>query len=152
MITPPELVPLFQVSMTIGEPALVFSNQGLRAPVAVTGGRFTGERLSGDVLPGSVDWTAVDAANIFHIDVRAILRVDDGPIVLCTYNGRVAMPDDGLGRIMAGETLGPDELYFRAAPTFITDAGDCAWLNGIQAIAVGTMGPGSVSYDVFEVR
>jgi hypothetical protein len=150
-IAAPALVPLFHMELAIGDPAIVFTNLGTRAPVWVSSGTFTGERLSGTVLPGGVDWLLIDAAGIWHIDVRTTLVIDGGPIVACTYNGRVRLPEGGLERMLAGDTLSADEIYFRAAPTFETEEGEYGWLNSVQAVSVGSLGPGTVVHDFFEV-
>jgi Protein of unknown function (DUF3237) len=151
MTKPPELVPLFHMELEVGTPAVVFGSMGTRAPVALTGGTFTGERLSGTVLPTGLDWLLIDGNGIWHIDVRAALVVDGGPVVATSYTGRVRLPEGGLERYMGGEPLAADEIYFRSAPTFETEPGDYDWLNAVQAIGVGSLAPGRVIYDVFEV-
>lgn len=148
---PPELVPLFHVEIDLGTPLVLFTPLGTRTPVAVSGGHFTGDRMAGAVLPGGIDWLLIDAAGIWHVDVKAVLQIDGGPLVTTSYNGRVRLPDGGLERVMAGESLAADEIYFRTAPTFETEPGDYDWLNSVQAVGVGSLGPGSVIYDVFEV-
>ena len=150
-VQPPPLVPLFRIELDLADPLVLFTHLGTRSHVAVTSGRFEGARLSGTVLPGGGDWLLIDAAGIWHIDVRVVLRIHDGPLVTSTYRGRVRMPEGGLERALAGDTIAADEMYFRTAPTFETEPGDYDWLNSVQAIAVGALGPGSVTYDVFEV-
>jgi hypothetical protein len=151
VVAPPSLAPLFRMELNVGDPAIVFTSLGTRAPVSVTSGTFVGERLSGTVLPGGIDWLLIDTAGIWHIDVRATLVIDGGPIVAATYNGRVRLPEGGLERLLGGESLPHEEIYFRAAPTFETEEGDYGWLNSVQAISVGSLGPGTVVHDVFEV-
>ena len=148
---PPTLVPLFRIEATIGPPAMVMTAVGTRAPVAVTGGRFRGDRLSGDVLPGGIDWLLIDAEGIWHVDVSMALQVDDGPVVAVRYGGRIRLPDDGMERLLGGGSIAPEEMYFRTAPTFETEPGPYGWLNSVQALGVGSLGPGTVAYDVFEV-
>jgi hypothetical protein len=148
---PPALVPLFRIEATIGTPAMAMTPVGTRAPVSVTGGRFGGERLAGEVLPGGIDWLLIDAEGTWHVDVYMALLVDDGPVVTVRYQGRIRLPDDGMERILGGGSLAADELYFRTAPTFETEPGPYGWLNSVQAIGVGSLGPGTVAYDVFEV-
>jgi hypothetical protein len=53
--------------------------------------------------------------------------------------------------MLGGDTLSAEEIYFRAAPTFETEEGDFGWLNAVQAVSVGSLGPGTVVHDVFEV-
>lgn len=147
----PALVPLFRMEATIGTPAMAQTPVGTRAPVGVTGGRFAGERLSGAVLPGGMDWLLIDSAGTWHVDVHVMLQIDDGPVAVVRYEGRIRQPDDGMERLLGGGSIAADEMYFRTAPTFETEAGRYEWLNSIQAVGVGSLGPGTVTYDVFEV-
>ena len=58
--------------------------------------------------------------------------------------------------VAAGETLGPDDLYFVTSPTFETASEKYGWLNDI--VAIGKIvscktGDGEhVTYDIFAVR
>lgn len=150
-IEPPALVPLFRMKIELGTPLVLFTHLGTRTPVSVTGGTFTGDRLSGTMVPGGVDWLLIDGGGIWHVDVRAVLQIDGGPLVTTTYDGRVRLPEGGLERVMAGGSIAADEMYFRTAPTFEVEPGEYDWLNSVQAIGVGALGPGTVTYDVFEV-
>jgi Protein of unknown function (DUF3237) len=58
----------------------------------VTGGRFEGARLSGDILPGGGNWSTSGeiapgvVAGTF--DARVIWKTDDGALIYVTYTGR----------------------------------------------------------------
>jgi len=52
---------------------------------------------------------------------------------------------------ISGQKLGEDDLYFRTAPQFTVEAGPYDWLNGIQAVAIGSLEPGYVKYRVFQL-
>jgi hypothetical protein len=43
---------------------------GRRRIIAITGGRFVGERLSGRVLPGGADWQVIRADGVAELDAR----------------------------------------------------------------------------------
>jgi hypothetical protein len=61
--------------------------QGTRGVIAVTGGDFSGPRLSGTVAPGGGDWFSVRADGSLRLDVRLALTCEDGAHVLLFYNG-----------------------------------------------------------------
>ena len=145
------LAPLFHLDVELRPPLIVATPSGTSITAIVEGGRFEGDRLAGEVLPGGGDWLVLDDQGVGHVDVRIVLRIDGGPLVHMTYEGRIVMPDDGLQRLAAGERLDVDDLYFRTAPTFATERGTYEWLNRLQAVAVGALTLLSVHYEVFEV-
>ena len=57
---------------------------GGRKIVTVRGGRFEGPRLRGSVLPGGGDWALMRSDGVLLLDVRLILRTDEGAPVYLT--------------------------------------------------------------------
>lgn len=125
---------------------------GNRRVFTVSGGRFAGDRLRGEVLSlASSDLLLVRSDGSSQQDVRLILRTDDGALVLMTYRGiRHASPDVG-ARIARGEQVAPSDYYLRTAPFFETSAPKYAWLNKIVSIGVGERQANGVKYEVFEI-
>ena len=109
--------------------------QGTRLVIGVTGGTFEGPRLNGTVKGPGGDWTTLRADGSGRLDVRLLLETDDGALILMQYNGIFT---DGATRI-------------RSAPLFETGDERYAWLNSVQAIGLGSVGDGDVSYDVYQV-
>src|SRR5438132_5788095 len=101
----------------------------------VTGGRFEGPRLSGDILPGGGNWSTSGemtpgvAAGTF--DARMIFRTDDGAMVYVTYTGRSVIADAVAARFRdpAAPEVPHDDYYIRIAPVFETADPRYAWLN-----------------------
>jgi hypothetical protein len=125
---------------------------GNRRVFTVTGGRFAGDRLRGEVLPeGSSDLLLVRRDGSSQQDVRLILRTDDSALLLMTYRGvRHASPEVG-ARIAQGEQVVPSDYYLRTAPFFETSASKYAWLNKIVSIGVGEREVDGVKYEIFEI-
>src|SRR5882757_8736512 len=145
--------PLFTLSMTLHPmQELGVTPAGERRVVPVSGGRFDGDRLAGEVLPhGGSDLLLTRADGSFQQDVRLTLRTHDGALILMTYRGvRHAAPEVN-DRMARGEAVAPSEYYLRIAPFFETAAPAYAWLNRIVAVGVGERLPGGASYDVFEI-
>jgi hypothetical protein len=145
--------PLFHISMTL-HPAQALGKTplGTRRIIPVSGGRFEGTRLRGEVLPhAGSDWLLERADGTFQQDVRVTLKTDDGAIVGMTYRGVRRASPDVAARLARGETVPAAEYYLRTAPFFETASEDYAWLNGIVAIAAGGRIAGGVAYDVFEI-
>jgi hypothetical protein len=127
---------------------------GRRVIVDVSGGRVTGPRLTGRVLPSGGDWLLVGADGCARIDVRSSMELDDGAIVYTTYGGRLNVPADIARTAFNRETAESVDLaryYFRTAPTFETASRKYAWLNNIQAIGVGRLTRAGVAYNIYEV-
>jgi Protein of unknown function (DUF3237) len=119
----------------------------------VTGGRFQGDRISGDVLPAGGDWARISACGVARLDVKMVLRSDQGDIITMHYAGRMHGPGDTLRRLSMGEAIGSDQYYMRIAPVFETHAAAIAWLDGVVAVGKGeVVAPGKLLYKIFEIE
>jgi len=123
---------------TDGAPIVVPSGpQGTRMAVGVKGGSFEGERMRGTVETPGGDWVTQRPDGSVKIDVRLMLRTDDGAPILVTYTG-IGLVKDG-------------QLKARSTPLFETGDERYAWLNTIQAVGIGEMVGRDVVYDVYEL-
>ncbi|MBA3653822.1 MAG: DUF3237 domain-containing protein [Actinobacteria bacterium] len=131
---------LFTITITTSPPVMIPDGpQGGRMFVAVTGGTFEGDRLRGTVLAGSGgDYLTLRSNGTMKLDVRLILTTDDGANILMTYTGVGASDADGFG--------------LRTAPLFETGEPRYAWLNDLQAIAIGELTAEGVMYHVYELK
>ena len=110
---------------------------GTRVVVTAMRGIFEGPRLRGTIAAAAGgDWVTVRADGSMKLDVRLVLRTDDGADILMTYCGIGTRDPDGA-------------TIVRAAPLFETGDERYAWLNLVQAAAHGRAGEGSVTYDVY---
>ena len=125
---------------------------GTRLTYVIAHGRCDGPRLRGDFLPGGGDWVLVGQDRVARLDVRALLRTDDGALISVTSTGRAVLDDDALVRLTAGELIGVDEMYARSSPLFETGDERYAWLNATHTVAVNAFSLHEVHYDVAVVR
>jgi hypothetical protein len=125
---------------------------GRRRLFPVSGGHFSGDRLSGEVSPliGS-DLLLGRNDGSFQQDVRLLLVCDDGSPILMTYRGIRRATKAVDERLARGEPVDASEYYLRTTPCFETASKRHAWLNGIVAVAKGGRRPGGVEYEVFEI-
>jgi Protein of unknown function (DUF3237) len=146
--------PLFILLLEVQPAIVVGQTPGADRRVGViTGGRFEGERLRGTLLPGGSDWQTVRAGDgAWTLDVRIVLKTDDGHLIGMTYRGLRHGPKEVLDRIARGEVVSASEYYLRAAPFFETASEKYGWLNGIVSVAVGHRLPEGPIYQVFEIR
>ncbi len=130
---------LFTLRAATGEPHPVGKGpKGTRVIVAVTGGSFEGPRLRGSVETPGGDWVTIAGGGVVRLDVRLLMKTDDGAEILVTYSG-------------TGHTQPDGSLEIRTAPTFETGDERYTWLNGIQAVGIGHTVAGGVEYDVYHV-
>jgi hypothetical protein len=124
---------------------------GYRKIGIVPGGRFEGERLSGEVLDGGSDWQTVRGDGATALDVRLNLKTDDGALISMTYKGIRHGPVDVMQRMQKGEVVDATSYYFRTNPLFETSATKYDWINRVVAIGVGHRRADGPVYSVFEV-
>jgi hypothetical protein len=143
---------LLQAEITLAPPQeLGEAPLGRRRIIAITGGRFLGERLSGRVLPGGADWQVIRADGVASLDARYTLETADGALIYVRNRGYRHGPKEVLARLAAGEPVDPDLYYMRTTPLFETGDARYAWLNRIVCVATGARRAAAVELEVFEV-
>lgn len=104
---------------------------GKRNLTPITGGRFEGPKIRGEVLPGA-DWQLVRADGVTTLEVEHMLKAEDGTLI------RVA--NHGLAVVTPGQPP-----YLRGSMVFEAPIGPHDWLNKsvfLAAMAV-TREPGA---------
>lgn len=108
---------------------------GRRIIAAVSGGTFSGPKLSGTIAPlTGGDWVTVRPDKSLRLDVRLVLLTDDDATIYMYYGGILV---DGKAR---------------TAPYFETGDERYAWLNNVQAVGIGSIGPSGPTYEVYALR
>jgi hypothetical protein len=144
--------PLFQLReevpplYVLGQTPSTFRRIGV-----VTGGSFNGERLSGEVVGGGNDWQDVRRDSCTKLDVRLILKTNDGALIAMTYHVLRHGPPAVMQALDRGETVDPGSYYFRLSGLFETGAEKYDWINRIIAVGIGDRHPDGPIYNVFEV-
>jgi predicted ester cyclase len=116
----PRLDPLYEVTMDVEVEDVGLTPAGHRRIVRVSGGKFRGPQLRGTVLAGGGDWLVERRDGARALDVRILLRTDDGELIYAHYLGLSHGKPEVLERLMRGEKVDPSEYYFRVAPLFET--------------------------------
>jgi len=133
---------LFKLQVTTGDRthALIRGGpHGMRAIVPVVDGTFEGPRVKGTVVAPGGDWVTVRQNGVSKLDVRIQLVTDDNEPILMTYTGLLVRNDDGTTTV-------------RTTPLFETGAEKYAWLNDVQAVALGSTEGDQVMYDVYALK
>jgi len=144
---------LFKAEITLAPPQeLGDTPQGRRRIIGITGGRFSGERLSGRVLPGGADWQVIRADGVAELDARYTLETNDGALIYVRNRGYRHGPAEVLKKLSSGEEVDPSLYYMRTTPRFETGDARYAWLNRIVCVATGARRTAAVELEVFEVK
>lgn len=123
---------------------------GHRRIAPVTGGRFSGDRLNGSVLPGA-DWVINRADGVMVIDVRLTLRTTEGALIYLAYGGRFLAEPAVMARFAKGELLDQSEYSLVVAAKFECGDERFAWLNNVVAVGTGEQTVSGPIYDFFEI-
>jgi len=122
---------------------------GERRIVPIIGGRVSGPRLEGEILPGGADFQLIRPDGVAEIEARYALRLNDGALVHVVNRGlRHAAPED-VERLLRGEAVPPERVYFRTAPCFETAAPAHAWLRRRLFVGLGERQPAAVIVRIF---
>ena len=149
----PRLEPLCHVAVKIGAPQLLGAVlTGERRIIPITGGRFEGAKMRGEILSGGADWQIVAADGTAILEARYTLRTDDGALIYVKNNGFRHGPPEVLAAIARGEQVDPIKYYFRATPSFETGDKKYAWLNRIICVCSGVRTKEEVLLDFYEVK
>ena len=144
--------PLMVLKLVIAKPQIVGRSSRVNRLVGATeSGSFSGERLSGEVLPGGSDWQTVGDNGTTLMNCRLVLKTDDGELISIQYQGIRANPPSVVSRLANGEIVSPDEYYLRIIPIFETSSKKYAWLNNIVAVGIGDRQEHGPTYSIHEV-
>jgi hypothetical protein len=134
-----ELYVTLSPAVQVGE-----SDHGTRQFIPITGGRFTGDGIRGEVMAGGADWQLRRPDGVLEVNALYSLRTDDGAVIVVDNRGIIVPPAAGAG----------GAAYIRTHPTFHAPQGKYDWLN--KTAFVGTITPaqggGAVIIRAFRVR
>ncbi len=152
MNTPPPLEFLCQAEVSVAAPITVGEGpMGLRRVIPILGGRLSGPRLNGEILPGGADHQIIRRDGVTELVARYTLRLDDGALVYVVNRGlRDAAPED-TARLLRGEAVPPERVYFRTAPVFETASPAHEWLHRRLFIGQGERQPAAVLLRIYVV-
>lgn len=150
----PNLVPELTFRAELQFDDLGIGPFGARQIANVTGGRFTGERLSGEPTGAGADWLLVAADGFGRLDVRATFRTDDGALIYVQYHGIIEVTEE-VARILAGGAGATEfgDQYFFTSPRLETGDERYAWVNRTAFLGQGRIleGP-AVEYVIYRVE
>jgi len=111
------------------------SDAGTRRFIPITGGRFVGDGIKGEVMAGGADWQLVRPDGVLEVHAHYSLRTDDGAVIIVENDG-VIVP--GKAATNGAPAVAP---YVRTVPKFHAPQGKYDWLN--KTVFVGGIGGGA---------
>jgi hypothetical protein len=152
-LPPPTLEHLCDLAVTIAAPVEVGQTPaGLRRMIPITGGTVTGARVNGKVLAGGADFQLIlGGGTQAHLDARYVIELGDGSRVFVQNTALRVASLENSQRIMNGQPVNPDEVYFRCQPKLEATTPEWAWLSESQFIGVGRRAPDGVFMSFYRV-
>ena len=152
-LPPPELEHVCDLAVTIAAPVEVgHTAAGLRRVIPITGGVVSGPRLNGKVLASGADFQLIlGGGTQAHLDARYVIELDDGTRVFVQNTALRVASLENSQRIMRGEPVNPQEIYFRCQPKLEAAGEKWAWLSESQFIGSGRRSPDGVFLSFYRV-
>ena len=125
---------------------------GMRRVVPITGGVVRGPRMNGRVLDAGADFQLVLEGNTMaHLDARYVIELDDGARIWVHNTALRVASEENARRLLAGQTVNPDEIYFRCQPRLEAAAPAWHWLNQSQFVGCGRRAPTGVNISIYRM-
>ncbi|WP_299512862.1 DUF3237 domain-containing protein [uncultured Limnohabitans sp.] len=152
-LPPPQLEHLCNVAVTIAAPVEVgHTPAGLRRMIPITGGTVTGPLVNGKVLAGGADFQLIlGGGTQAHLDARYVIELADGSRVFVQNTALRVASLENSQRIMNGQPVNPEEIYFRCQPKLEATAPQWAWLSESQFVGTGRRAPDGVYLSFYRV-
>jgi hypothetical protein len=152
-LPPPQLEHVCDLAVTIAAPVEVGTTPaGLRRMIPITGGTVTGPQVKGKVLAGGADFQLIlEGGTQAHLDARYVIELDDGSRVFVQNTALRVASLENSQRIMNGQPVNPDEVYFRCQPKLEATTPEWAWLSESQFIGMGRRAPDGVFLSFYRV-
>lgn len=151
--TKPHLEYLCRANIEVAAPTVIEKTPlGERRIIPFTG-KFVGERLSGDVLPGGVDVQLVRPDGTVLCDARYAIQTPDGArVYIHNYGRRSGSPEVLRQMLVPGTIVDAASYYSRFTPEFETGSEKYSWLNDVVGVCSSARTATAVIIDFYIVR
>jgi hypothetical protein len=144
----------FEARVIVATPMVIGQSvHGLRRVVPITGGTFSGPRISGRVVPGGADWQVLRPDGVLAIEAKYTLETSDGELIMVTNRGLRHGPPEVIEKLTRGEAVDPRQYYFRTCAEFEAPLdGKYGWLNRALFLGVAAREPGAAIIRFYELQ
>jgi len=153
MTLPPPLLKRFaDLSVLVDKPQEIGRTaRGLRRLIPILSGEVIGDGWRARVLPGGADFQLVVSDTLAELDARYVLETDGGDLIYVRNRAIRSGPVDLMARLVRGEPVDPDLIYFRCSPSFETVSASLGWINERMFVGTGARYPDKVVMTFFEL-
>ena len=161
LLPTPQLAPIMHLTVHVAQPIEAGHithalGAGKRRIIPITGGQVTGsargQSLNGEVLPGGADFQLVTSSTAAQLDARYIIRLTDGSHIYITNQAIRTGSERDIAALVRGESVPPERIYFRCAPSFEVEREDLTWMLHTLFIGTGARFPDRVEMVFYEVK
>lgn len=124
---------------------------GQRRIIPIAGGRVSGPRVNGRILPGGADWMTTSHDGVSLMDARYAFETDDGAIIEIVDQGFRHGPEAVMRRLLAGETVSPGDYYMRSSIRLETGHAAYTFVNRMVFVGTGAKTAAGVQIDIYAV-
>lgn len=148
----PALSRFADLTVRVGAPIEVGAvGHGLRRLIPILGGDCAARDWSARVLPGGADFQLVVNERMARLEARYVLETDAGDRIYVHNDALRTAAPEVMARLVRGERVPPDDVYFRCVPRFEVAAPALAWMTTRVFLGTGLRRPDDVVLRFFEV-
>jgi len=127
------------------------THHGVRRLIPILGGQLQGDGWTARVLPGGADFQLIVNERMAELDARYTIETDGGDLIFVQNRAvRTAAPDV-MAKLVRGESVPPELVYFRCSPSFETASASLRWITERLFLGTGARHPDKVVMRFFEV-
>lgn len=149
----PQLELFAELSVEVGQPQEVGRTvHGLRRLIPILGGQATGRGWTARVLPGGADYQLIVSDRLAELDARYTMETDAGDLIYVQNRALRAAAPEVTARLLRGEPVDPQLVYFRCSPSFEAAAPAWHWLSERLFLGSGVRRPDRVEMQFYTVN
>ena len=126
------------------------NSRGKRRIIPITGGTVTGQ-VNGKILPGGADFQIVVSETTADLDARYMIELDNGEHIFVQNRALRRGSAADIAKLVRGEPVAPEAIYFRCVPAFEVSSPALAWLTQSIFVGTGARFPDRVQLSIFRL-
>lgn len=127
------------------------THHGVRRLIPILGGQVQGRGWTARVLPGGADFQLIVNERMAELDARYTIETDAGDLIFVQNHAVRTAEPEVMARLVRGEPVPPEAVYFRCNPRFETASASLGWITERLFLGTGARHPDKVVLRFFEV-